>query len=113
MSRSKIPVALTVTGNTLLPTSLQIALYRITQEALNNIFKHAQATTVSIRLIRLFNAIELVIIDDGVGFTSDFVAPDRLGLAIMRERAEQAGLDLCIDSKPNQGTRIVALSRSL
>jgi PAS domain S-box-containing protein len=92
-----------------LPPEVQIALYRITQEALNNIDKHAQAKQVEVRVTDYPEHIELTIHDDGTGFQPDKVAATSLGLGIMRERAEQISADLELVSQPGAGTRITVI----
>ena len=93
-----------------LPPDVQIAFYRITQEALNNINKHAQARRVTVRVQQQEQAtgpqITLEIQDDGVGFDLVAAAPTSLGLGIMRERAEQINATLEIQSAPGQGTTV-------
>ncbi len=89
-----------------LPPDVQIALYRIAQEALNNIDKHAQAHKVEISASDHPDHLELVIRDDGQGFNLDTVAANHLGLNIMRERAATIGATLEIESEVSQGTRI-------
>lgn len=100
--RSLIPIQLTVEGRCQLPPDLQITLYRITQEALNNIIKHAHATEVNIQL-QMGDCIRLSIMDDGVGFDPSTIPPDHLGLKIMRERVEAVGARLSIYSEPGEG----------
>lgn len=84
------------------------ALYRIAQEALHNIFKHARATRVSLVLKLEEKRAVLEISDDGVGFAPDAHFPGHLGLASMRERAELMGGGLDIRSAPGQGTLLRA-----
>jgi len=76
-----------------LPSGVQIALYRILQEALTNVARHSGAKAVSIRLARLAAAVEVVVIDDGCGFDAKSVAVSshRLGIQSMRERAAMLG----------------------
>ncbi len=84
------------------------ALYRIAQEALHNIVKHARATQASIRLADDGDGVTLEVRDNGAGFdpTGDF--PGHLGLKSMRERIEKLGGTLTIDSAPGRGTAVVA-----
>jgi len=89
-----------------LPPDVQIALYRITQEALNNINKHAQADHVEVQVTGDQNGVTLNIRDDGSGFNMQQVASTSFGLGIMRERAEEVGASIKIMSELNQGTRI-------
>ena len=76
-----------------LPSGVQIALYRILQEALTNVARHSGAKTVSIRFARMPRAIEVAVIDDGCGFDAKAVAVSshRLGIHSMRERAAMLG----------------------
>lgn len=84
------------------------AVYRIAQEVLNNITKHARARRVDLRLSQLNGAIILEVSDDGVGFASEDSFPGHLGLRTMRERATRLGGTLQVESAPAQGTRILA-----
>jgi two-component system nitrate/nitrite sensor histidine kinase NarX len=104
--RARTPVALEVEGNCLLPPEVQVVFYRITQEALNNVAKHARATQAVVRLSCRPNCVELAIEDDGGGFDIANLSPEHLGLGIMRERADSIGATLTIDTQPGQGTRI-------
>lgn len=106
-SRAGLQVRLLVDGEIDLPASLEDGLYRIAQEALNNALQHAAATSVTVRLQRDAEGLELEVEDDGVGF--DVVAAaDRggLGLASMRERAQALGSQLDIRSQPGAGTTV-------
>jgi PAS domain S-box-containing protein len=88
------------------PSDIKLALYRIVQEAFNNIAKHAAATRVSVHLAGdARGGISLEVHDDGRGF--DPAAPRvGLGLGIMQERAREVGAQLEIDSEPARGTRL-------
>ncbi len=90
-----------------LPTDVETALYRIVQEALTNIVKHAQASAVSIILTRSAHRITAVIEDNGRGFTPDG-GGDGLGLLGMGERLALLGGKLKIESTAAAGTTIVA-----
>ena len=89
---------------------IEINLYRITQEALNNIAKHTQATDVSVLLEKLDNHIVLIIEDNGVGFSPNEKTnrSNRLGLVGMNERAALIGGKVEIESKKGKGTTIYA-----
>jgi two-component system sensor histidine kinase/response regulator len=89
-----------------LPDEAQIAVYRIAQEAVNNLIKHAQPSSVLIELINAPDAVTLTIADDGAGFDPAHSGAGRFGLANMLERAERVGAALHIDSEPGQGTVI-------
>jgi signal transduction histidine kinase len=103
--RARIRVELSVDGQRTLPPDVQVALYRIVQEALNNIVKHARATQALVTL-RLGEAVRLTVVDNGAGFDPSTVTADHLGLKIMRERAEAAGAKLTLYSEPGEGSQI-------
>jgi signal transduction histidine kinase len=105
--RTRIAVTLQVGGIRRPPPEVHIALYRLAQESLNNVVKHARATTLLVRLRDDPDGVELRIRDDGRGFDPDQVPPDHLGLGIMRERALATGLILSITSQAGQGTEVV------
>ena len=97
-----------------LPGHAEAALYRIAQEALQNVVRHAEASTVTVQLRDDDGLVRLVIADDGRGFDPDPVAsPDGgddpargYGLVGMRERAELIGATLTVASRPGRGTRV-------
>jgi signal transduction histidine kinase/streptogramin lyase len=105
IGRARLPVQLNVEGTRTLPPDVQLAFYRITQEALNNIVKHAKATQVIVTL-RLDGTVRLSIVDNGVGFDPAAVPADHLGTKIMRERAEAIGATYSLYSEPGEGTQI-------
>jgi signal transduction histidine kinase len=107
--RARVPMELSLDGNCRLPPDVQIALYRIVQEALNNIAKHASASQVSVELCCRPQRAVVSVSDDGAGFDPAEILPDRFGLGVMRERAQGIGANLNIDSQPGQGTRILVL----
>jgi PAS domain S-box-containing protein len=92
-----------------LPCSLELPLFRIIQEALNNVGKHAQASTVWVSLdLEQTEKIRLTIRDDGIGF--DPSAPkqgDHFGLRHMRERVESVHGSLLVESQPGHGTNVL------
>ena len=88
-----------------LNAATRLAFYRVAQEALGNIAKHAQASAVQIRLSN-GDDIELRICDNGHGFDSGTVPAGHLGLIIMRERADAVGATLVVDASPGRGTEI-------
>ena len=90
-----------------LRSDVETALYRIVQEALTNIVKHAEASAVSIVLARSGRSVTAVIEDDGRGFTPELDG-DGLGLLGMGERLALLGGKLKIESSPGAGTTIVA-----
>ncbi len=83
-------------------------LYRIAQEALYNVVKHAHATKVSVQLRGAAEGVELCIEDNGSGFDSSATFPGHLGLRSMRERAARLDGTLDVESEPGGGTRVVA-----
>jgi len=91
-----------------LPSSVQITLYRILQEALTNVARHSGAKAVSIRLARMASALEVAVIDDGCGFDAEAVAVSshRLGIQSMRERAAMLGGTVRFSSQ-GKGTKIL------
>ena len=93
-----------------LPGHVEVALYRIAQEALQNVVKHADATTVRLRLAAADDGVHLVITDDGCGFDLDEEAGAEerhsYGLVGIRERAELIGATLTLISRPGTGTTV-------
>ena len=90
-----------------LPGPVQQDLYRIAQEALNNVLKHAQANRIVVTLDATVERVRLEVTDDGSGFHPDAVqSVGGLGLNGMRERAESFGGTLTIESAPGGGTRV-------
>ena len=106
--RTNIPAQLDIfqQDGVLLPNEVKIVLYRIAQEALNNVGKHAGATQVSIVYRAEDSQVELVIQDDGQGFDPDQPAAGRIGLRSMQERARSIGADLRIRSVPGGGAAV-------
>ena len=82
------------------------ALFRIANEALTNVERHAAAQQVAVRLAFGCARIDLVILDDGVGFDPAAVDPDRYGLTGTQERAAMIGAALKVHSRPGGGARI-------
>ncbi len=95
-------------GDRRLPTEAETALYRIVQEALTNVVKHAHARRVSITLVRKENSAVVVVEDDGRGFEPDAVRRGALGFVGMRERVALVGGRLTVESSPGAGTTLVA-----
>jgi GAF domain-containing protein/HAMP domain-containing protein len=122
--RTGMPVEVRVESQYVLPPDVHVAMYRIAQEALNNVVKHAQARQVNVSLRSApppshskwgraapgrgqERSIELCVGDDGRGFDPSHVPPDRLGLGIMRERAQAVGARVRIESEPGHGTQVL------
>lgn len=104
--RARVTVALSTDGQAALPPDVKIALYRIAQEALNNVAKHARAQHVKIDFRCSPAVIALSVVDDGCGFGFETITPANLGLGIMHERAEAIGATLMVESAPDEGTTI-------
>ncbi|HEU4848214.1 MAG TPA: GAF domain-containing sensor histidine kinase, partial [Rubrobacteraceae bacterium] len=95
-----------VNGSRPLPPSVEAALYRICQEALTNVARHAGAERATVRLVATPDRVRLAVEDDGRGFDAAGVPEDRHGIVGMRERAEVLGGTLEASSGPGEGTRI-------
>jgi signal transduction histidine kinase len=95
-------------GDGRFPPEVETALYRLVQESLTNIVKHARASTVSIVLTRKPESISVVVEDDGVGFEPDRQDGDGIGLIGMRERVGLFGGRVVLESRPGAGTTVVA-----
>jgi signal transduction histidine kinase len=123
--RTGIPVSVQVEGQAKLPPDVHIAFYRITQEALNNVVKHARARQATVQLCYSGEdqaatsrktrqaegagagpSVLLSIRDDGRGFDPAQVPHNRLGLGIMQERAQAIGATLTVESQPGHGTQV-------
>jgi signal transduction histidine kinase len=109
--RTKAEVTFDIQLPIVLSTEMQMALYRITQETLNNIAKHAAATRVSVRLHADETQVNLQIQDNGRGFNMIAIPDGHYGLDIMRERAEAVGAQLHINSAPGKGTCLSVYAR--
>jgi signal transduction histidine kinase len=84
-----------------------LVFYRLCQEALTNIAKHARASQAAIHLQQDAGKVELRIQDNGRGFNPQHTPSGHYGLNIMRERAESVGAELLVSSRPRSGTEIV------
>jgi signal transduction histidine kinase len=93
-------------GDERLPSEVETTLYRIVQEALTNIVKHARARNVSILLVRRDGSVTAVVEDDGEGFEPDAVGSDGLGLLGMRERVALIDGRLTVESRPGAGATL-------
>ena len=114
--REDVSVTVTEEGECALPDDVHVALYRIAQEALNNVVKHARASrvTVSLHCTAPVNSgdgkrVELCVCDNGCGFDVDCIPPDCLGLGIMRERAQSVGAALTIETQPGHGAEVTVV----
>jgi signal transduction histidine kinase len=94
-----------------LPPPVETALFRVAQEALTNVRKHAQTTAVGVRVARAEREVRLVVEDEGRGFTPKVIpagtgAGERVGLPGMRERVAMLGGRCVVESRPGAGTRV-------
>ena len=106
MSRKKLDVTVTIDGRPHCPPDVKIGLYRIAQESLNNIVRHARAANAAIALRCEQQQLVMTISDDGRGFDPGQESADHLGLTFMAERAQGIGATLTIQSHPTGGTTI-------
>ena len=95
-------------GELRLPTEVESTLYRVVQESLTNIVKHADAHNISVSLARRESTVAAVIEDDGSGFDQRAVREESVGLIGMRERLALLDGRLEIESRPGAGTTVVA-----
>jgi signal transduction histidine kinase len=106
-ARTRTSIALTVDDDLRpLPADVTIALYRIAQEATNNMVRHAHARRAWMTLTHSDEAVRLAVGDDGEGFDRASVGAEQLGLRIMRERAEAVGAHLEITGEVGGGTLV-------
>jgi signal transduction histidine kinase len=106
-SRTRTRVELAAEGDGEPPPDVHVALYRIAQEALNNVARHARAEHAWVELAQEPGAVRLSVRDDGCGFEPGPSAPGHLGLRSMRERAAESGAELRLTSAPGAGTELV------
>jgi signal transduction histidine kinase len=100
-------------GDERLPPEVETALFRVAQEALTNVHKHAPSARVRITLQRLNDSVRLQVRDWGPGFNPERITDgggpgERLGLSSMRERVALLGGHLEVHSRPGEGTEVVA-----
>ena len=111
-SASGVKIAFTKEGaEKRLPAPVELALYRMVQEALSNVSRHAQASKASLSIRYQGERVELQVSDNGIGFTTpdtpaDFAMSGHFGLLGMYERADLIGARLVILSSPGQGTKL-------
>jgi PAS domain S-box-containing protein len=111
--RARVSVSAHVEGQCSLSPETKIGLYRIAQEALNNIAKHSGASSATVILHCESDRVELCIRDNGKGFDLSNVPLESLGLGIMHERAKNIGASLDIRSTINKGTEVTAIWQDL
>jgi nitrate/nitrite-specific signal transduction histidine kinase len=106
IGRARLPIDLEIEGECVVPPDVKVALYRIAQESLNNVAKHAGASQAAVNLHCSATHVTLRISDDGRGFDTAAIPPEHLGLGIMQERAEAIGAQLTMESQIGCGTKI-------
>ena len=104
--RTRIPVQVECDDIPDMPAAVKVVFYRIAQEAVNNIIKHAHATQTLIELRAQSGQVILRVWDNGRGFDPMETQNGGLGLEIMQERAERINADFDVQSQPNQGTQV-------
>jgi signal transduction histidine kinase len=107
-SDTGVPVRVQASRTERLPLRTESELFRIAQEALTNVRKHAKAHKVEVALRRRGKTLSLSVQDDGRGFSKRTRRPESHGLIGMRERAKLLGGHLEVSSAPGQGTRVTA-----
>jgi two-component system sensor histidine kinase DegS len=109
--KHKIEAGVTISGlNGRLPGQLEVAIFRIVQEAVTNVAKHAHANKVQVTIEANEDILGVTVEDDGAGFSMDEAKvrdPKKLGLTTMRQRAEMFGGQVVVDSTPGRGTRVM------
>jgi signal transduction histidine kinase len=103
-----IKVETSIQGDRSLPLDLEQALYRVLQEALSNVSRHAEADAVTITLRVAPERLALTVADNGRGFEPNAVAANSLGLTSMQQRMELIGGRLIVNSKLSVGTTVTA-----
>ena len=104
--RTRFDITTTVSGDRTFPPEVQFGLYRIAQEALNNVVKHTDASHVIVGLYCKGDRAVLRVSDNGTGFDPERVPPGRLGITAMHERAAVIKADLNVTSRPDVGTEV-------
>lgn len=104
--RTRLAITLTMEGDDVLPPDVQTNLYRIAQEALSNVVRHARARNLEVDLHYKLTEVNLSLRDDGRGFDPTDIPADHFGVRIMAERAASIKAALKVDSTVDSGTRI-------
>jgi signal transduction histidine kinase len=102
----KVELELDPPAGARMPTTVETVVFRIMQEALTNVVKHAEAKTVDVRLACRARSVVLTIEDDGIGFSQVPGRGGKLGLVGMRERVASVNGELDIEARPGIGTRL-------
>jgi signal transduction histidine kinase len=117
LARAGVQVEMSLSQVQLAEADVKLALYRITQEALNNVVKHANATTVTLSLhahesVAGVDGVEIHVCDNGRGFDASSIPAGHFGLVNMRERAAAVAAELQVESAPGRGTCISVVWRT-
>ena len=104
-----IRVTLQVEGDAVLPEAVQLAFYRIAQESLIDIAKHAEASQIDVFFDGMRRQAMLSVTDDGIGFDTKVMKLGHLGLQIMNERIAEVGGSLEVVSEPGKGCQVMAI----
>lgn len=107
VSRKSLEIKLDVTGSEKLPNDVVYAVYRIVQEALVNVVKHAHAESITITAQYDENSLSLSVVDDGVGFDSGMAHKGGIGFNSMTERAKGIGAEITVQAQPQSGTCVM------
>lgn len=111
--RAQIEIQLESEPVSLLPPDVKVALYRIAQEGLNNVVRHANASRVTVSLRAEGSDVSLHIQDDGCGFDPRDIPQGHFGLGNMHDRAEAVGAELTVESESGRGTVIAVVWREV
>ncbi|HEY6080300.1 MAG TPA: ATP-binding protein, partial [Polyangiaceae bacterium] len=113
LARTGVHVELVTAGidEQRLPAEIETTIYRVVQEAMNNVYRHAAATSVSVSVARRGNQIVTIVEDDGRGFDTSALSQNgegshKIGIVGMRERAELVDGELAVESTPGIGTTV-------
>ena len=112
-ARQKLQVEVVAEAEPDIDNSAKEALYRIAQESLQNVVKHASAHAVRVQLVSEGEKVELVIDDDGIGFDSDADHPGHLGISGMKQRAAAHNLELTVHSRTEGGVEVRVRTHAL
>ncbi|MGD9957310.1 MAG: sensor histidine kinase, partial [Candidatus Nanopelagicales bacterium] len=115
LSSREFDVELDVDDTSALPEPVEIAIFRVAQEAVRNIVKHAEATRVRLAIVQTRDNVTLVVADDGKGFTlpdpsrpSTATPAGHLGLALLEDSLAEVRGTLSVRTAPGQGTELTA-----
>ncbi len=105
--RINVPIEVHTSGKDFLPAEARVVFYRLCQESLNNIAKHAHPSKVEVSLLCKDGTVEMKIHDNGRGFDTTKIPAGHYGLSMMEERAKEIGATLTVTSQPGKGTEVL------